>query len=371
MSKDLFSPYRLGQLELPNRMVMAPMTRLRAYADGLPSPLMKVYYAQRASAGLIITECTKVSEQGHGLVCSPGMSTAAQAAGWSVVTRAVHEAGGRIYLQLWHCGRISHSSVRGGELPVAPSAVAVNGQYRSPAGSLDFETPRALETAEIPRIVDDFRKAASYALQAGFDGVELHGAYGYLVDEFLQDGSNRRGDRYGGTPQNRCRFAVEVMEALADVWGAERIGMRISPSTRVNDMLDSNPLATFGHLVRELNRMRVGYLHVMEPDERDLATGLVEIRETTRTFRAMFDQTVITNVGYSFESGNAVLTSGVADLVAYGKLFLANPDLPQRFRINAPSNPMDFATFYGSGASSDKGYTDYPALLAAAGARAN
>jgi N-ethylmaleimide reductase len=368
MKKDLFSPYRLGPIELRNRMVMAPMTRLRAYPDGLPSPLMEAYYAQRASAGLIITECTKVSEQGHGLVCSPGISTAAQATAWGAVTRAVHAAGGRIYLQLWHCGRISHSSVRGGELPVAPSAVAVKGQYRSPVGSLDFETPRALETGEVSRIVDDFRKGARYALEAGFDGVELHGAYGYLVDEFLQDGSNRRDDRYGGTPLNRCRFALEIVEALVDVWGAERVGMRISPSTRVNDMLDSDPLATFGHLVRELNRMHVGYLHVMEPDGNDLATGLVQIRETTRTFRAMFDQTVITNVGYSYETGNAVLASGVADLVAYGKLFLANPDLPQRFRVNAPSNPMDFATFYGSGAKSDKGYTDYPALTPAAGA---
>ena len=362
MSKDLFSAYRLGQLELPNRMVMAPMTRLRAYADGLPSPLMGVYYAQRASAGLLITECTKVSEQGHGLVCSPGIHTAAQARSWRVVTRAVHGAGGRIYLQLWHCGRISHSSVRGGELPVAPSAVAVRGQYRSPTGAVDFETPRALETAEIPRIVEDFRMAARYALDAGFDGVELHGAYGYLVDEFLQDGSNRRGDHYGGTPLNRSRFALEIMEALADVWGAERIGMRISPSTRVNDMLDRDPVATFGHLVRELNRMQVGYLHVMEPDERDLATGTVQIREATRTFRAMFDQTVITNVGYTRDSGNAILASGVADLVAYGKLFLANPDLPQRFRSDSPSNPMDFPNFYGSGEQSAKGYTDYPAL---------
>ena len=363
MKKDLFSPYRLGPLELQNRMVMAPMTRLRAYADGLPSPLMGVYYAQRASAGLLITECTKVSEQGHGLVCSPGIHTQSQAKAWGAVTAAVHEAGGRIYLQLWHCGRISHSSIRDGKLPVAPSAVAVSGQYRSPAGAVDFETPRALQTTEIPHIVEDFRKAARYALEAGFDGVELHGAYGYLVDEFLQDSSNRRGDHYGGSPLNRCRFALEIMEALADVWGAERIGIRISPSTRVNDMLDSDPLATFGHLVRELNRMRVGYLHVMEPDERDLATGTVKIRETTRTFRALFDQAVITNVGYSRESGNAALAAGVADLVAYGKLFLANPDLPRRFRVNAASNPMDFATFYGSGAQSDQGYTDYPALV--------
>ena len=363
MSKDLFSAYQLGRLELPNRMVMAPMTRLRAYADGLPSPLMGVYYAQRASAGLLITECTKVSEQGHGLVCSPGIHTSEQAKAWGAVTGAVHAAGGRIYLQLWHCGRISHSSIREGKLPVAPSAVAVRGQYRSPTGAVDFETPRALQTTEIPHIVEDFRKAARYALEAGFDGVELHGAYGYLVDEFLQDSSNRRDDQYGGTPLNRCRFALEIMEALADVWGAERIGMRISPSTRVNDMLDSDPLATFGHLVRELNRMRVGYLHVMEPDERDLATGTVKIRETTRTFRALFDQAVITNVGYSRESGNAALAAGVADLVAYGKLFLANPDLPRRFRVNASSNAMDFATFYGSGARSDQGYTDYPALI--------
>ena len=263
-----------------------------------------------------------------------------------------------------HTGRIGHiDNLPEGYTLAGPSAIKAAGQiYTDTAGMQDHSEPTPLTTTGIRKIIDGFVTAAQNAIKAGFDGVELHGAYGYLVDEFLQDGSNRRGDHYGGTPLNRSRFALEIMEALADVWGAERIGMRISPSTRVNDMLDSDPVATFGHLVRELNRMQVGYLHVMEPDERDLATGTVQIREATRTFRAMFDQTVITNVGYTRDSGNAILASGVADLVAYGKLFLANPDLPQRFRGDSPSNPMDFPTFYGSGEQSAKGYTDYPAL---------
>jgi N-ethylmaleimide reductase len=264
----------------------------------------------------------------------------------------VHEAGGRIFLQLWHCGRVSHVCIRNGELPVAPSALPAAGKFRWPGGEVDFEAPRALELHEITAIVDDFRKAAGRALEAGFDGVELHGCYGYLVDEFLQDGANQRGDRYGGSVANRCRFAMEVMEALVGVWGPDRVGIKIAPSTRVYGMIDSDASATFSYLVRALNALKVGYLHVMEPDATD----------TTKLFRKIFQQAMITNVGYTQATGNAVIAAGTADLVSFGKLFLANPDLPRRFVDDAPLNPWDYTTFYGRG---EKGYTDYPELATA------
>lgn len=357
ISDALLSPFKLGLYALPNRMVMAPMTRTRAQADGTPTALMADYYAQRASAGLIISECTKVSEQGHGIVNSPGISRAAQATAWSHVTSAVHQAGGRIFLQLWHCGRVSHSRIRNGKAAVAPSALPAAGKLKTPDGLLDFEVPRALELNEISAVVDDFCGAAGHALTAGFDGVELHGAYGYLVDEFLQDGSNQRSDRYGGSVANRCRFGLEVMEALTDVWGADRVGIKLSPSTRVNGMIDSDALATFSYLVRALNAMKIGYLHVMEPDEADMATGTVQIREPTKVFREMFQQAMISNVGYARATGDAIIEAGTADLVSFGKLFLANPDLPHRFARGAPMNSFDFSTFYGTG---ERGYTDYP-----------
>ena len=359
MSQNLFSPFKFGRLTAPHRIAMAPMTRTRATAEGVPKPLVADYYAQRASAALIVTECTQISDQAHGIHCAPGIHTPAQVTAWERVVAAVHRQGGRIYLQLWHCGRTGHSSIRGGVLPVAPSAIAAAGKAKTPAGLMDYETPRALDLDEIPAIVEDFRRGAQNALEAGFDGVELHGAFGYLVDEFLQDASNRRTDRYGGSPANRCRFAIEVMQALAGVWGADRVGMRISPSTRVNGMDDGDPHATFGHLVRELDGMKVGYLHVMEPNDADLKTGTVKIRETTRTFRPLFGQAIITNVGYTRDSGEVAVAAGVADLVAYGKPFIANPDLPLRFERGAALNPPDFATFYGS---DERGYTDYPFL---------
>jgi N-ethylmaleimide reductase len=366
MSHPLLSSFKLGRYSAPNRMVMAPMTRTRAEADGTPPSLTATYYAQRASAGLIVTECTKISEQAHGIVNGPGIYNAAQIAGWRKVVSSVHEAGGRIFLQLWHCGRVSHGRIRNGELPVAPSALPAAGKFRWPGGELDFEAPRALELHEITAVVDDFRKAAASALVAGFDGVELHGSYGYLVDEFLQDGANQRGDRYGGSVANRCRFALEVMEALVDVWGADRVGIKISPSTRVYGMIDSDAPATFSYLVRALNTLKVGYLHVMEPDVADIATGTVQIRETTKLFRELFQQVMITNVGYTQATGNAVIAAGTADLVSFGKLFLANPDLPRRFADDAPLNPWDYTTFYGRG---EKGYTDYPGLATASAGR--
>ena len=355
----LLTPFRLGVLELPNRVVMAPMTRTRASVEGVPKPIVAQYYAQRASAGLIITECTEVSLQGRGIHCAPGMHTQAQVAAWKGVVAAVHGAGGRIYSQLWHGGRTGHSSIRNGDVPVAPSAVAARAKARTPEGLKDLEVPRALSTQEVKAVVNDFAQAARNAREAGFDGVELHGANGYLVDEFLQDGSNHRTDRYGGSALNRCRLALEIMEALSGVWGAERTGIKISPSTRNNDMMDSNPLETFGTLVRELGGMRVGYVHSMEPSELDLKTGTVILREPTRALRPMFPGAVISNVAYTLESGNAAIAEGIADLISFGKPFISNPDLPGRFAARAPLAQWDVTTFYGA---DERGYTTYPPL---------
>ncbi len=356
MHQPLLTNFQLGQYPLRNRVVMAPMTRTRASADGTPSKIMEEYYRQRASAGLIITECTAVSLQGHGIVNAPGLYAKKHVLEWRGVTDAVHREGGRIFAQLWHGGRTGHSSLRDVGLPVAPSAVAAPGTVWTPTGELAFEQPQELDAQGISAIVDDFRKAAVAAREAGFDGVELHGAYGYLIDEFTQDSSNQRTDRYGGTVPNRCRFALEVAEAVASVWGPEQVGFRISPSARVNGMLDSDPVTTFSHLVRELNAMRLGYLHVMEPSQDDLETGTVKIEHTTRMFRPLFDQAVITNVGYDRESGNLAVSEGTADLVAFGTLFISNPDLPARFRESSALSPADPETFYGSGPG---GYTDY------------
>lgn len=356
---NLFSLVKLGPYELPNRMVMAPMTRLRAGEGGIPQPLNATYYAQRVSAGLIVTECTMVSTESHGYMNCPGIYLPEQVAGWRLVTDAVHERGGRIFLQLWHCGRISHPSLQeGGVLPVAPSAIAPLGELHTPEGKRPMGTPRALETHEIPGIVEQFRKGAENALAAGFDGIELHGAFGYLIDQFLQDGSNQRTDEYGGSIENRARFLLEVTEAVASVWGADRVGIKLSPSNTFYGMYDSTPEATFGYAIEALNRFGLAYLHLMEPNEIDLATRDV-LNPVTPLFRPIFKGTLITNGGYDAEKGNAILAQGGADLVSFGKLFLANPDLPKRFELNAPLNTPDPKTFYGP---DEKGYTDYPFL---------
>jgi len=352
---NLFSPVKVGPYTLPNRMVMAPMTRLRAI-DSVPQPLMATYYAQRVSAGLIVTECTMVSPLSLGYMNCPGIYSSEQVAGWREVTEAVHAKGGRIFLQLWHSGRVSHPSLLGGELPVAPSAVAATGSLHTPEGKRTLETPRALETHEIPEIVEQFRKGAENALAAGFDGVELHGAFGYLIDQFLQDGSNQRTDEYGGSIEKRSRFLLEVVEAVSSVWGADRVGIKLSPSNTFYGMFDSNPKATFGYVIDALNRFGLGYLHLMEPNEVDLATRDV-LQSVTSLFRPIFKGTLITNGGYDQEKGNAILASGDADLVSFGKLFIANPDLPKRFELKAPLNAPDPKTFY---APDEKGYTDYP-----------
>jgi len=355
---DIFSPLRLGPLQLPNRIVMAPMTRNRAGRGNAPGPVNATYYAQRASAGLIISEATQISPQGLGYPGTPGIHSPEQVAGWKGVTDAVHAAGGRMFLQLWHVGRISHPLLQpDGALPVAPSAIAPTGQAMTPDGMKPFVTPRALDTSEIAGIVQDYRHAARNARAAGFDGVELHGANGYLIDQFLRDGANRRTDRYGGDALNRARFLIEITEAVVGEWGAERVGVRLSPTNPFNDMRDSNPAATFATAVGELNRFGLAYLHVVESAAGDpMPTGEVP---DIRFFRKLWRGALIGNKGYNLERANAAIRDGCADLVSFAVLFLANPDLPIRFRRGGPFNPPDRKTFYGGAAA---GYTDYPPI---------
>jgi N-ethylmaleimide reductase len=355
---DAFSSFKLGPLTLPNRVVMAPMTRNRAGRGSAPGPLNATYYAQRASAGLIVSEATQISPQGVGYPGTPGIHSDEQIAGWKGVTDAVHAAGGRIFLQLWHVGRISHPSLQpDGAIPVAPSAIAPAGHAMTPEGMKSFITPRALETAEIAGIVADYGRAARNARIAGFDGVELHGANGYLIDQFLRDGSNRRTDRYGGTPQNRARLLIEATQALVGEWGAERVGVRLSPTNPFNDMSDSNPAVTFATAVRELDRFGLAYLHIVEPTATD-PIGEGE-RPDLPFFRRLWRSALMTNKGYDLARANAAIQAGWADLVSFAVLFLANPDLPIRFRRGGPFNAPDRKTFYGGSAM---GYIDYPPL---------
>lgn len=358
---SLFEPTVLGDLALPNRMVMAPMTRTRATVDGVPTPLMAQYYRQRASAGLLVTECTQVSEQGRGIIRAPGIHRDDQVDGWRRVVDAVHDAGGRIVVQLWHCGRVSHPRIRpGGDLPVAPSAIAATGEIYTPAGRVPFPVPRALDAAEIPRIIDDFGEAAANARRAGFDGVELHGAFGYLPDQFLQDGTNRRDDAWGGPVEHRARFLLEVVDAMAAHWGMARVGVKLSPASRHYGMHDDDARATFGYVIARLAERGVGYLHLMEPTAADRATGTVQVDDVAATFRPFAPRTpIIANGGFDRARAEAVLASGAADLVSFGVPFLANPDLPTRLARGASLNRPDPATFYGDGA---RGYTDYPTL---------
>jgi len=355
---DLFTPVQVGTLTLPNRVVMAPMTRNRAGTGNVPGALAVEYYTQRASAGLIITEATQVSPQGVGYPGTPGIHSAAQVAGWRVVTDAVHAAGGRIFLQLWHVGRISHPSLQpDGALPVAPSAIKPKGDAFTASGPQPFVTPRALATEEIPGVVAQFETGARLAKEAGFDGVELHGANGYLIDQFLRDGSNRRTDRYGGSLANRARFLLEVTEAVAGVWGADRVGVRLSPRGDFNDMSDSDPRATFGHAALALAPFGLAYLHIVEPVG-SLPAGTAPLAPR---LKEAFGGPLMINGGYTRALAETALAEGQADLVSFGAPFLANPDLPLRLANEAPLNPPDPATFYGGDA---RGYTDYPPLAA-------
>ncbi|AFZ24679.1 NADH:flavin oxidoreductase [Cylindrospermum stagnale PCC 7417] len=356
---NLFSPYQLGDLELPNRIVMAPLTRQRAAAGNVPHQLNATYYAQRATAGLIISEATQISPQGLGYPDTPGIYSSAQVAGWRLVTDAVHQQGGRIFLQLWHVGRISHPDLQpDGALPVAPSAIAPKGQALTYQGYKPFVTPRALETSEIPGIVEQYRQGAANALAAGFDGVEIHAANGYLIDQFLRDGTNQRTDKYGGAIENRTRLLLEVTEAVTGVWDSQRVGVRLAPSGTFNDMHDSHPLETFGYAAQALNQFDLAYLHIVEGLEGDIRHGATLV--PTSHLRQKFTGGLIVCGGYTRERGDAVLANKAADLVAFGIPYIANPDLPQRFALNAPLNQPNQTTFYGGNGRGEEGYTDYP-----------
>ncbi len=360
----ILTPIQLGPYTLRNRVVMAPMTRNRAGEGLAPTPTVATYYAQRASAGLIITEGSQVSPHGVGYPNTPGIHSDAQVEGWKKVTAAVHERGGRIFLQLWHVGRISHPSLQPeGGLPVAPSAIAAAGTVFTYSGPQPFVAPRALELSEIPGVVEQFAHGARQALAAGFDGVELHGANGYLIDQFLRDGTNQRTDAYGGPVENRVRFLVEVVEAVTGVWGADRVGVRFSPTGTFNSMSDSDPVSTFGYAAQTLDRFGLAYLHVVEPTSGRFAVPGAPI--VAPAIRERFHGSLILNGGFDLVTADAVIAAGQADLISFGQLFLANPDLPERFAEGVPLNVPDSATFYTGG---EKGYIDYPTREVAAAA---
>ena len=350
---NLLTPYALGPLTLPNRVVMAPMTRNRALGN-VPTDLMATYYRQRAAAGLIITEATQVHPRGRGYPNTPGIHSNEQVDAWAKIVDAVHAAGGRIFLQLWHVGRVSHHSYHDGGSPLAPSAIQLTeGQAFTAEGHMEpFSEPRVLTTDEVEAIVEQFRHGAANARRAGFDGVEIHGANGYLIDQFLATGTNKRTDRYGGSLENRLRFALEVTEAVVEEWSDERVGIRLSPGSQFNGMHDDAPVETFGTLGERLNDYPLAYVHVAENDP-------VDGHPAGSVLRPTYDGTLIVAGEYDRESGEAALASGRADLVAYARAFLANPDLPRRFLENAPLNEPDPDTFYGGDAT---GYTDYPTL---------
>jgi 2,4-dienoyl-CoA reductase-like NADH-dependent reductase (Old Yellow Enzyme family) len=350
----VFDPVSIGAWNLPNRIVMAPLTRCRAGDERIPNELMAEYYTQRASAGMIISEATSVTPMGVGYAGTPGVWSDAQVTGWEKITEAVHKAGGRMLLQLWHVGRISDPMYLNGAQPVAPSAVTPAGHVSHVRPLKAFVTPRALELAELPGIIESYRQGAENAQRAGFDGVEIHGANGYLLDQFLQDKTNLRQDNYGGSIENRARLMLEVTDAVIGVWGADRVGMHLAPRGDAHDMGDSNPLATFTYVARELGKRRIAFICARESlGERRIGPQL----------KAVFGGSYIANEKFTQETANQVLAAGEADAVAFGVPFLANPDLPERFRMNAPLNPPDQSTFYAHG---QKGYTDYPFLQRAA-----
>jgi N-ethylmaleimide reductase len=355
---SLFTALQIGNLTLPNRILMAPLTRCRADADHVPTPLMAEHYAQRASAGLIIAEATMVMEGNSAFWMEPGIYSAAQVAGWKQVTDAVHAAGGHIFLQLWHGGRACHPLLNGGVQPVAPSPIAISGdEVLTLEGKKPYVTPRELCDDELPEIVAGFKKAAEHALAAGFDGVEVHGANGYLLDEFLRDGANKRGGAYGGSVENRARLMLEVIAAVSGVWGSQRVGLRISPLNSYNSMIDSAPVGLATWLASRLNACDLAYLHVMRGDFMQQQCG-----DVLTPIRAQYQGVLIANMGYTSDEADAAIVAGSVDAVAFGTGFIANPDLPARIRAGAPLNLLNPATFYSPG---PEGYTDYPALPAA------
>jgi len=352
----LLDPLIVGEWNLPNRVVLAPLTRARASAGRVPNTMMAEYYRQRAGAGLMLTEATSVTPMGVGYPNTPGIWSDEQVEGWKLITRAVHEAGGRILLQLWHVGRISDPSYLEGKSPVAPSAIAPEGHPHLLRPVRPFVTPRALETDEIPGVIAAYRLGAENARRAGFDGVEIHGANGYLLDQFLQDSTNHRTDDYGGSIENRARLMMEVADAVVSVWGAGRVGMHLAPRGDLYSMGDSNPAATFGYVAEQLGQRGLAFIAARE----SVGPGRIG-PELKRKFGGIY----IANEGFSFETANEAIAAGEADAVAFGKLFIANPDLPKRFALGAALNTPDPSTFYNSG---PQGYTDYPALGAEAAA---
>ncbi|MEB3223290.1 MAG: DUF1330 domain-containing protein [Candidatus Sericytochromatia bacterium] len=355
----LMTPTKLGKLHLENRIVMAPMTRSRADAAGLVGELTVQYYTQRATAGLIVTEATNISAEAQGYPMTPGIWSADQVEAWRKVTSAVHAAGGSIVMQLWHAGRVGHSAVRGGRLPVAPSAIGIEGQQHfTPAGLKDYEVPRALTTEEVRATIDEYERGACNARAAGFDGVELHAAFGYLPHQFLVDAANHRTDEFGGSIEHRARFVLEVLERLVGVWGEGRVGIRLSPTLAYNGMVDSDPLATFSYLIEKLNAMPLAYLHLMRatPDAARFPSWPVD---TIATFGERYQGPLLVNGGYDRDAAEEAVASGAALAVSFGTPFVANPDLVKRFERGAPLAPADRDTLYHGG---EKGYVDYPAL---------
>ena len=359
-TRDLFTAIEVGSLTLPNRIVMAPLTRSRAGPGNVPTPLSALYYAQRASAGLIISEATQVAPEGQGYISTPGIHSAEQVAGWKRVTSAVHACGGRMVLQLWHVGRISHPSFQpGGALPVAPSAIRPNAKAFTANGFEEIPTPRALATPEIAGIVAQHAQGARNALAAGFDGVEVHGANGYLIDQFLRDGTNKRTDAYGGSIENRMRLLLEVVDAVSAAVGAERTGVRISPQNGQNDIADSNPQSLFNEVAAALSGKGLAYLHVIEGDTGGTAVPPFDYLAIKRRFGGPF----MANNGFDKERANEAISQGRADLIAFGKPFISNPDLVTRLYLDAPLSPLHRQTLYGG---AEQGYTDYPVLRAVA-----
>ena len=357
---DLFSPLRLGAIELPNRVVMSSLTRNRAGAGNVPTDLAVEYYRQRATAGLILTEASPICPEAHGYPRTPGIHSPEQIAGWRKVTHAVHAAGGRIAIQLWHVGRISHPDLQpGGAAPVAPSALKPAGQAMTLKGTQDYVTPRALETAEIPGLIATYVQAARNALEAGFDGVEIHAGNGYLLDQFLRSSTNQRSDAYGGSKGNRARLLLEILTAVCAAIGNGRVGVRLSPVTPFNDISDENPQDTFDYVVNALNRFDLAFLDILQgtggsPPDQWLPFNYARLR-------TLYHGKLILNNGYDFASGQSAVQSGAADAIAYGRALLANPDLVERFRRGAPLNQPDYEKLY---VGEEKGYTDYPFLSA-------
>lgn len=362
--KNLLSPVKIGNIELKNRVAMAPLTRNRSNKEGIPNELMKLYYSQRATTGLIISEATNISPQGVGYVDTPGIWNAKQIDGWKKITDEVHSQEGRIYLQLWHTGRSSHPDFHGGNPTVSASAINSGGRVQTYDGIKPKEIPKELTIDEIKATIEDYAKAANNAIIAGFDGVEIHGANGYLIDQFICSGSNTRNDHYGGDIEKRARFGLEVVESICDTIGSGKTAIRLSPSGTFNGMYDETPVETFKYFIEQLNRFELSYLHIMEPYAPVGKTyvpqeNYLQDREVTPFFRKIYSGILMTNSGYTIEEAERTIESGVADIVAFGKLLISNPDLVNRIRNNSKLNEWDKSTFYSGG---EKGYTDYPTL---------